>query len=121
MTPFKLNIAMKNITKIVTSALLLCLFFYGATRLFNESHNDLPMLSKEIIKVDGGYGYQIYSGDKLLVQQEFIPAIKGKKPFKTSQDAQKVANLVLEKINAGTKPYIKKEELEQLNVLSLYP
>lgn len=112
---------MKNITKIVGLALILCLFFYGATRLFNESHNDLPMLSKEIIEVDGGYGYQIYSGDKLLVQQEFIPAITGKRPFKSSQDAQKVANLVLEKISSGTKPYIKKEELEQLNVLSLYP
>jgi len=107
---------MKNITKLVAIILILGLFLYGATHLSLDKKEYQTTLSKEIIKVDNGFGYQIFSGDKLLVQQEFIPAVKGYQTFQSEKDAKKVANLVIEKIRQRTSPQISVDELKDLNV-----
>lgn len=108
---------MKNFTKLVATILILGLFFYGATHLSFDNQEHRTTLRNEIIKVENGYGYQIFSGDKLLVQQEFIPAVKGYQTFQSEKDAKKVANLVIEKIQERTSPQISVDELKELGVV----
>lgn len=110
---------MKKIPNLFSVLLILGLLFFGTTKLTSKTKNEAAVLSKKAIKVDGGFGYQIFSGKKLLVQQEFMPSVQGKVPFRSAKDALKVATLVMDKINAGTQPIIKKEELKQLNLFNL--
>ncbi|MEC7264789.1 MAG: DUF4907 domain-containing protein [Bacteroidota bacterium] len=108
---------MKNFTKLIATILILGLFFYGVTHLSLDKEEHQTTLRKEIIKVENGYGYQIFSGEKLLVQQEFIPAVKGYQTFQSAKDAKKVANLVIEKIRERTNPQISVDELKELGVV----
>ncbi|NDV43801.1 DUF4907 domain-containing protein [Flagellimonas sediminis] len=108
---------MKNITKLIATILTLGLFLYGATHLSFDNVGNQTTLRKEIIKVENGYGYQIFSGEKLLVQQKFIPAVKGYQTFRSVKDAKKVANLIVEKIRNRISPQISVEELAELGVV----
>lgn len=82
------------------------------------NHKRLPVRSK-IIEVGQGYGYEIWIGEKLLVKQEFIPAINGEITFKTPEEARKVANLITKKLLERSNPEISVEELVSLNILTL--
>ncbi len=78
-----------------------------------------PALRTKVITLDNGYGYQIFSGDKLLIQQEFIPAVEGEKQFETKEDAKQVADMVMRKILKGESPRISLEELNDLDIVIL--
>lgn len=107
---------MKTTTKIIAAALIVGLFVYGAARLSTTNTSNETVLKRKIIEVPNGYGYQIFSGDKLLVQQEFIPAVNGNIPFSSAKDAKKVADLVIDKIQNRTSPQISLEELNELDI-----
>ena len=56
-----------------------------------------------------GYGYQI-------IAQPFIPAVTGRKTFRTEQDARHVGDLVLERIRTGQDFTVSKEDLKGLGI-----
>ena len=87
-------------------------FYFVKFDVFSESN---PYKS-EIISVDRGFGYQITYNSKLLIKQEYIPEIQLNKTFCTEQDAEKVANLVCEKLYKNENPTITLENLNQLNI-----
>jgi hypothetical protein len=73
--------------------------------------------AKIISSEAGTFGYEIYSGGKLLIRQTNIPGIGGNKGFKRKSDAEKVAKLVLEKLDKGIMPpTVEKAEMEKLKV-----
>lgn len=74
------------------------------------------ILQSEIYEIPNGYGYRLWSKNRLLVQQEVIPAVSGIRPFASFGDAQKVADLVIHKMELGEDPRVRKEELEQLHI-----
>ncbi|CAM4263453.1 DUF4907 domain-containing protein [Zobellia roscoffensis] len=73
-------------------------------------------LHSEVIEVGEGFGYQILHADKILVKQEFIPAIQGELPFNTEKEAQLIGDEVLKKIKKGEAPFITVSELKNLNI-----
>lgn len=73
-------------------------------------------LSKKTFHVDDGFGYVITSGDKILIKQSYIPAIQESKPFYSKEDANKVANLVIDKLNNKTSPTVSLKDLTILNI-----
>ncbi len=74
------------------------------------------LLQSEIYEIPNGYGYRLWSKNRLLVQQEVIPVYSGNQPFTSYEEAQKVAEMVLRKIRIGEDPRIRKEDLEQLGI-----
>lgn len=63
------------------------------------------------------WGYDILIDENIYVHQPTIPAIGGNKGFKTEQDAQKTAELVVNKIrNNILPPSITPEELKNLGI-----
>ncbi len=79
---------------------------------------DKALLSYKVYKVDSGWGYKIYKNKKVFIKQPIIPAINATIPFKTQKDAEKVAKLVIEKMQKQIGlPSISVEELDSLGVL----
>lgn len=70
----------------------------------------------EVYTVNNGYGYLLNENGKVLIKQDFIPIISGKKAFCTSQDAKKTGDLVKQKIIDKKSPAITISELKQLNL-----
>lgn len=72
----------------------------------------------KVINVRNGYGYEIFTKNKLLIRQEYIPVIAGNRPFTNTRDAQMAAKLVISKLEFGGKPEITRKELEELNLVA---
>jgi hypothetical protein len=64
-----------------------------------------------------GWGYRISEKGKQIIDQQTIPGIPGNQGFSSSADAQKVAELVIDKLEKGTfPPTISEEELQKLGI-----
>ena len=71
-----------------------------------------------IPSIDNTYGYEILVKGKALIRQKNIPGLSGSTGFKRENDAEKTAQLVLKKLNAGIMPpSIDKHELDSMKVI----
>ena len=62
--------------------------------------------------------YDVYADGRLLFHQTSIPAMPGNEGFKTKGDAEKVAELVIDKIKKGEMPpTVSVEEMQKLKVI----
>lgn len=50
------------------------------------------------------FGYNIYSDGRLLIHQPSVPSVSGNNGFSTKAGAEKVAGLVIKKIQQGEMP-----------------
>jgi Domain of unknown function (DUF4907) len=69
-----------------------------------------------VYKINDGYGYSISYHNKLIIKQDIIPGIQTNQSFCNANDAQKVANLVKEKLNNNESPNISLQELKSLEI-----
>lgn len=63
-----------------------------------------------------GWGYNIVAEKKVYIKQEYMPAVPGKRGFKSADDAMKVGNLVVEKITENKMPTITIHELDSMGL-----
>lgn len=79
---------------------------------------DSAVLTFDVIKIDNGWGYEIYKNDTVFIKQELIPAVNGYFLFKNPVDASKTALLVVEKMRRKPGlPSLTIDELDSLGVL----
>jgi len=85
----------------------------------NNIENEIKQgVSAKAIKLETGWGYDIYIDNKRYIHQFIIPEIQGSYTFSTKEKALKTANFVVEKINNGiVPPFVTLKELDSLNVL----
>jgi len=70
------------------------------------------------VKTTDGWGYKILVNHKLYINQEFIPAVPGRRSFPTEQQALLTGKLVMQKMHEGQRlPNITIQELQQLGVV----
>ena len=68
---------------------------------------------------DKGWGYDIFIGEKKYIHQPHKPAVGGNEGFINEQQAQKVAELALDKIKNGIMPpSLSSEEVD--SIMSIY-
>ena len=84
--------------------------------LLLTSCNKQSSFKIESFKTDNGWGYSIASRDKVLIKQSIIPVINKTKSFTTEEDALKVGNLVIEKLNKDLAPTVTKNDLILLKI-----
>lgn len=90
----------------------------GLAYHLNQEKADQVLVEVKPITTSFGWGYEIISGGKVYIHQEFIPAIPGKHGFKNSEDALKVGKMVVNKLNAKqVPPTVTVEELRQLGIV----
>jgi len=63
-----------------------------------------------------GWGYTISNDSKILIKQSIIPVISQVKSFDSENDALKVANLVVKKLNQNISPSVTKKDLILLKI-----
>jgi hypothetical protein len=64
-----------------------------------------------------GWGYYIMENGKRIIDQQTIPGAQGNLGFETSEDAQKVAELVIRKLDSGNfPPTVTEEDLKKLGI-----
>ena len=74
-------------------------------------------IESKVVKSVGGWGYQIYIGKKIYINQRNIPAIAGIKQFVNEEQANRVAELVESKIKQKhSSPTISVYELDSLGI-----
>jgi hypothetical protein len=73
---------------------------------------------KIIPAVNNTFCYDVLVDGKILIHQPSIPGLPGNEGFKTKQDAEKVAKLIISKIKKGEMPpSVTLDELKKLKVL----
>jgi len=83
---------------------ILCLFLF-------ISCNRTESLNVQSLKTSTGWGYTITKDDKIIIKQTVIPVISDNKSFKTEDEALKVGNLVLQKLQHDLSPTVTKKDL----------
>ena len=74
---------------------------------------------KVIFEEENGWGYQIFNGPKMLINQMHIPAIQGLQSFSSEKKAKTTAIYILNQVEQGHfPPTITKEILDSLDVLN---
>jgi hypothetical protein len=63
-----------------------------------------------------GWGYTVNVGAHPYIYQDFIPAIPGRNPFRSKEDAARVGNRVAEKLRKRQVPAISKQELTEMKI-----
>lgn len=107
--------------------LLLITFFNGCILFLDAQETKFPEASqfanssftyKIIASPNETFGYDIYSDNRLMIHQPSMPGLPGNEGFKTKDAAEKVAKLVISKMENGEMPpSVSVEELKELGVL----
>lgn len=82
----------------------------------NLKGSNEPGYNSIVYKIDNGYGYSITYNGKILIKQDYIPAIYGSQAFCSYDDALDVSNLVKEKLSKNKNPKISLFELKELEI-----
>jgi hypothetical protein len=116
---------MKN--TILLSVLLLTIIVLPSQAIYAHSYHSFKACHIELANGDttyriissagNTYGYDIMVKGRLLVHQPTIPGMPGNKGFARKSNAEKVARLVMKKIQKGLMPpTIEKRELDSLKI-----
>jgi|GEM_PF-1334771 len=107
---------------------LVVLFIVSMHTLIRHSYspvlsNGQDSLSVEVIamRVDSGWGYQIWINHRPFIYQNQIPAIPGHHVFHSRTDAMRVGTRVAGKILQHESPTITIAELQQLGIAEANP
>lgn len=69
-----------------------------------------------VIRVENGWGYELFNEEKIIIHQEIIPVIEGNSPFLSRIDAKKTGKLALYKLSTGNIPVITRRDLDSLGI-----
>lgn len=84
----------------------------GAVAVYFVESNSV--YTYEVYKVEDGYGYLIKKGEKVLIQQNFVPTLEGYQPFVLEQHATKAARLMIEKLKNKQVPALSDNDIKQI-------
>ncbi|ALJ03873.1 hypothetical protein APS56_01325 [Pseudalgibacter alginicilyticus] len=101
---------------IIVFLLILSVVFVGLIIYKTIFNNKLEPYQAIVYKENSGYGYRIMHYGKLLIKQDFIPTVQSNQPFCNYEDAQKIADLVLQKLNKQENPKILISELKEYQI-----
>ena len=107
---------MQNRWIMIRLLLLTLLLFTGCTDQDDSTPTATP-LRVTTFKSETGWGYAVIIKAKPYIRQPYIPAINGKLPFKTEQDALKTGRYVCSLIKAGHLPAVRTADLVRIGIL----
>lgn len=88
------------------------------TKNINTNQANASDISYRITENEHGFGYQIFNGDKMLINQPHIPAIPGIKGFESKQKAELAAKYIVSEIKNGNfPPTVDENKLREIGAL----
>lgn len=103
-------------------ALLGLILLSSTVYIFSKTSQEVGNQDQKVYKVETfktkvGWGYKIFNSEKMLINQETIPAVSGIVSFKSEDEAMITAYLAIDKIKKGFfPPTITLAELDSLKV-----
>jgi len=103
-------------------ALFLCCLWVISIRLTaapvtGPAQSSTPIHYKIITAAGHSYGYDIYSGGKVLIHQASVPGLPGNQGFMRRKDAERIAALVIKKLEEHIMPpTVSRQEMEELKI-----
>lgn len=97
---------MKMIFKLIVVLLFAVFLFYSCS-------NKKERLTVKTFETDKGWGYSIFENEKLIIRQQYIPAIPTQKSFKSEQEAFKTGTVVIEKLKQHKAPTLTAAEVKK--------
>ena len=104
---------------------LLASFLLVSQLLFSQTASSAKPVTSDYYTIksfqqsDNSWGYDVFRNGKLTIHQPSIPAVAGNKGFSKRSDAERMAELVIEKMKMGMMPpTITIEELKKIIVLN---
>ncbi len=107
-----MKVLKKNWVIIVFSFSLL---FFWYTK-FYKNKQPVYFLDVKTYQTPIGWGYDIVKNDSIIIHQNVIPGIAGRKGFSDKEEAEKTAILVLKKIKNKAFPIITLRELDSMHI-----
>jgi hypothetical protein len=104
----------KTYSLIAIAALLICFAVIFFSRYKERSQK--VFIYAEPVQTVYGWGYNIIASGKVHIKQEYMPAVPGKRGFKSANDAMLVGNLVVNKITENKMPAVTLHELDSLGL-----
>lgn len=80
------------------------------------SCNNNRSFALDTIKVENGWGYTIKQDNKIIIKQSVIPVITNNHSFKSENDAKKVGNLVMHRLQQNSSPTVTQDDLNTLAI-----
>lgn len=107
-----------NILLFVGSLLILAFAVFKTSQRVSSGKSTAVQDSIAVVtfQTHAGWGYSVNVGAHAYIYQDFIPAIPGRNPFHSKEDAERVGNRVAEKLRKRQVPAISKEELEKMGI-----
>ncbi|WP_422107547.1 DUF4907 domain-containing protein [Winogradskyella sp.] len=91
--------------------------FFFSYMLYNEDiSQSKDLYTLHVIEENSQWIYEINKNDQLLIRQEYIPAVAGKKTFKTKRDAEVIGTLVIDKLYKNSNPTLTISEIMSNNI-----
>jgi hypothetical protein len=114
---YGVSIRMQNIIKMINKKIrigIIAVLFLSLTHCQVDNK-----VNYRVIRVENGWGYELYNQERIVIHQEIIPVIEGNNPFLSRKDARKTGKLALQKLYKGRIPVITRQDLDSLKIL--YP
>lgn len=84
----------------------------------NDSRNRITF--KAIYIGELGWGYKIFKGSNVEINQEHVPSVNGLYGFESKEKAEIAAKFVIQKMKEGwDRPSVKAEELDSIGAINL--
>lgn len=81
-----------------------------------ENNKSTTLLRLVPVLTSHGWAYKITMNNKPWIWQEFIPAVPGYQSFHNKEEALRVGNLVLQKLQQHRSPAVSVYELDSLKI-----
>src|ERR1044072_6105407 len=107
-----------NLLLLVGSLLILAFAVFKTSQRVSSGKPTAVQDSIAVVtfQTHAGWGYSVNVGAHAYIYQDFIPAIPGRNPFRSKEDAERVGNRVAEKLRKRQVPAISQQELEEMRI-----
>ena len=101
------------------NTLLCCVIFISIASCAQQQEDASDKLPVEAIAIPAtnGWGYEIHVDHKIFIKQDYIPAVSGMHKFINKEQALLTADMVIDKMKEGKKPYITINELQNVGIV----
>src|SRR5690242_15969909 len=97
-----------------SAIVLFCSVIISAAILILTLWHSKPEYAFSVYHTDAGWGYDILQKNKIVIHQDFIPGLPTMKGFAKKEQAERTAELVIDKLKAGGFPSVTSKELNEI-------
>jgi len=105
-------------SKPIVSNIIICNIGEKPQRFIINTDTNAVVTYSIVNALDNTFGYEIFYNGKKIIRQLSVPGVSGNKGFKSKKSAEKVAQIVIDKIKNGkTLPSITLDDLKKINIV----